>query len=108
VALSTTARATAADATKEVGRHACIAASERAQEDRRTGEYQEARAAIAMRLDAACPGPIREDCTRLLGEVEAAGLGGAAHADDDDRVVGGLLAVAISVAGEEGARKRAL
>jgi hypothetical protein len=72
VAMSTTVRATAADATKEAVKHACIAASERAQEDRRTGKYQEARGEIATCMDAACPGPIREDCTRLLTEVEAA------------------------------------
>jgi len=71
VALSTTGRATAADATKEAVKHACIAASERAQEHRRTGKYQEARGEIATCVDAACPGPIREDCTRLLTEVEA-------------------------------------
>ena len=72
VAMSTSARATAAEASKEAVKRACIAASERAQEERRTGKYQEARSEIGTCMDAACPGPIRDDCTRLMSEVEAA------------------------------------
>jgi len=50
----------------------CIAASERAQELRRISKLQEARILVGLCMDAACPGPVMEDCTRLLVDVDAA------------------------------------
>ena len=50
----------------------CIASSEHGQELRSTEKLHDARAQFALCAAAGCPGPIREDCVRRLGEsVEA-------------------------------------
>jgi hypothetical protein len=71
-AVSTTTGAGASGATKEETKRACIAASERAQELRRTSKLQEALVQIGACVDASCPGPVRDDCAALLTEVQTA------------------------------------
>lgn len=48
---------------------ACVAAVEEGQLDRYKGHLRAARAAFLVCADAACPGPIRADCSRWLAEV---------------------------------------
>jgi hypothetical protein len=60
--------ATAADPTKEE----CIAESENAQDLRHAGRLREARVLGAVCIAATCPGPVREDCARVVDEVENA------------------------------------
>jgi hypothetical protein len=50
----------------------CIAANEKAQDLRQEGKLREARAQLTTCVAASCPGPVREDCARLFGEVDAA------------------------------------
>jgi len=71
-AMTSSSLAHAEGPTKEETKRACIAASEQAQELRRTSKLQEARGQIAACMDPSCPGPVREDCAKLLTEVEAA------------------------------------
>jgi hypothetical protein len=89
VASSTTARATAADATKEAAKGACIAASERAQKDRRTGKYQEAHGEIATCMDTHCPATAQSDISSLhtMQAITNVGLG----VGIGGVVVGGIL-----------------
>jgi hypothetical protein len=68
VAQSEARGAHAADATAAQ----CIASSEHGQELRSAEKMHDARAQFALCAAAGCPGPIREDCVRRLGEsVEA-------------------------------------
>lgn len=71
-AMSGASRASAADAPKGDRKYECISANERAQSLRTANKLVEASAQLAVCLDAACPGPVREDCTRLSGEIDAA------------------------------------
>jgi hypothetical protein len=50
----------------------CIAANEEAQDLRRGGRLRAARARLAQCVDASCPGPVREDCSQAIAEVDAA------------------------------------
>jgi hypothetical protein len=53
-------------------KEACIAANERGQDLKSNGKLQSARIALLVCMDNACPGPVREDCARLLEEVNKA------------------------------------
>jgi hypothetical protein len=50
----------------------CISANETAQDFRQAGRLGEARKKLALCVSASCPGPVRKDCARRLGEVDAA------------------------------------
>jgi hypothetical protein len=58
-------------ATAAPSKAACIAASEKAQDQRQTGKLREARLQLAVCVATSCPGPVREDCARLLAEVDS-------------------------------------
>ncbi len=62
--------ATSANASADVG--ACLTSAEHAQALRRGGELRQARAQFISCSAAACPNAVRADCTRWLGEVDAA------------------------------------
>jgi hypothetical protein len=50
----------------------CIAANEEAQDLRRAGRLRAARAKLSQCVEASCPGPVREDCSQAIAEVDAA------------------------------------
>ncbi len=60
--------AAAADATKAE----CIAASENAQDLRHAGKLRESRTRATVCIEASCPGLVREDCARLVDELDKA------------------------------------
>jgi hypothetical protein len=50
----------------------CIEASEKAQDLRQAGTLRQARQQLTICVASSCPGPVREDCARLLADVESA------------------------------------
>jgi serine/threonine-protein kinase len=48
----------------------CIAANDAAQDLRRAGKLREAREKLLLCGSTSCPGPVREDCTQRLTEVD--------------------------------------
>src|SRR5689334_1629686 len=48
----------------------CVAAAERAQEQRDLGKYASTRQALLVCSRESCPDVVRHDCQRWLGEVE--------------------------------------
>jgi hypothetical protein len=63
--------ALACPAAAEPTKHECIAANEAAQDLRSAGKLREARAKLALCMASGCPGPVREDCSQRLSEVDA-------------------------------------
>ena len=57
-----------ADPTKQE----CVTANDQAQDLRQAGKLHAARAALAVCIATACPGPVREDCAQRLVELDAA------------------------------------
>lgn len=50
----------------------CIASNETAQDLQRAGKLREARQKLAACVAKSCPGPVREDCTERLADVDKA------------------------------------
>jgi hypothetical protein len=50
----------------------CIAANESAQDLQAAGKLREATGKLAVCIAASCPGPLRQDCTQRLADVEKA------------------------------------
>jgi len=50
----------------------CLAAHESSQAERKQGRLLAAQATLAKCAEESCPGPVRADCAKWLGEVEAA------------------------------------
>ncbi len=50
----------------------CLAAHESSQSERKQGKLLAAQATLAKCAEETCPGPVRSDCVKWLGEVEAA------------------------------------
>ena len=95
--LALTAWGPSAQAAKPTKRE-CASASEDGQDLRRAGRLREARALLAQCTAAACPGPIRKDCARLITQIEAVWprlVFAAKDADGND-----LAAVRVTVDGE--------
>ena len=65
----TLVRVAAAD---EPSKQQCVSANESAQSLRRAGKLRDARAQLLQCVNPACPGPVRDDCSERLNEVEKA------------------------------------
>ena len=60
------------DAAADVVQAQCLDANTNAQSLRREGKLADARAMLAVCAESRCPGPVRDDCTRWLDDVERA------------------------------------
>jgi hypothetical protein len=49
-----------------------VDANESAQDLRRAGKLQDARAKLVVCVNQSCPGPVRDDCTQRMADVDAA------------------------------------
>lgn len=63
------ARVAAAD---EPSKQQCVSANESAQTLRRAGKLRDARAQLLQCVNPACPGPVRDDCSERLNEIDKA------------------------------------
>ena len=56
---------------KEPTKQECVVANETAQDLQRLGKLRDARTKLVMCMSASCPGPVREDCSQRLADVDA-------------------------------------
>jgi hypothetical protein len=70
ISVCASSRGARADEAAPLSRDACIDANTKAQELRRDGKLFEARTALNTCANRACPGMVRDDCTRRLDELE--------------------------------------
>jgi hypothetical protein len=59
-------------AADEPSKQQCVAANESAQTLRDAGKLRDARAQLLVCVNAACPGPVRDDCTDRLNQLDKA------------------------------------